>query len=45
MVCFLMVLLPVHVLNCTVLCPPTEREGHTVFAVVPIGISYTFLSV
>ena len=35
------------VLNCTVLCSPhpTEGEGHIVFAVVPIGISYIFLSV
>ena len=36
MVCLLLVLL--HVLNCTVLCPPTEGEGHIVFAA---GVSVT----
>ena len=39
MMCFLLVFL--HVLDCTVLCPPTEGEGHIVFAAVPIGINVT----
>ena len=39
MVCFLLVLL--HVLNCTVLCPPTKGEGHIVFAADSIGVSVT----
>ena len=41
MVCLLLVLLHVHVLNCTVLYPPTEGEGHIVFAADSIGISVT----
>ena len=39
MVCFLLVLL--HVLDCIVLCPPTEGEGHVVFAAVPMRVSVT----
>ena len=39
MVCFLLVLL--HVFDCTVLCLPTEGEGHIVFAAVPMGVSVT----
>ena len=37
MVCLLLVLL--HVLNCTVLYPPTEGEGHIVFAAESIGVA------
>ena len=36
MVCLLLVLL--HVLNCTVLCPHIEGEGHIVFAADSIGV-------
>ena len=39
MVCLLLVLL--HVLNCTVLRPPMEGEGHIVFAADSIGVSVT----
>ena len=39
MVCLLLVLL--QVLNCTVLCPPTKREGHIVFAADSVGVSVT----
>ena len=39
MMCLLLVL--PHILNCTVLCPPTKRDGHIVFAADSIGVSVT----
>ena len=41
MVCLLLLLL--HVLNCTVLCLPTEGEGHIVFVADSIGVSVTLI--